>query len=281
MRRPMKVTRTIRAAAFATCVLLAGCSSEPRTPSVPAEANAAPVAETKPSATPLATTEAEGVRVPVEERTTPQGFSSEAGTAARSADLSEGALSPQTVPSAPMGTEPGKSVLDGVDSPDRVVDREADSVRRGRRLVDPIDEELGSNVSSAEALATKILSAIRADDSQALHALLVSEREFARIFWPEFPQSRPATNLKAEDAWFFHNGSCHDGVSEIVSAFGGQELRLDRVRATKGRLDFANFDLYDGIVIDAVDANGASVSVPWAITFAERNGRWKVYMYKA
>jgi hypothetical protein len=180
-----------------------------------------------------------------------------------------------------MGQAIGASVLDGVQDLNRVQDMEADAVRNGKRDVGPIDEELGGGFESAEDLARSILSAVRAGDTQALHRLRVSNREFANIFWPEFPQSRPATNLQANDAWFFHDGACHDGVSEIVSAYGGRELELVQLHCRKGRLDYRNFDLYDDIVIEAVDSRGERISIPWASTFAERNGRWKVYMYKA
>jgi len=180
-----------------------------------------------------------------------------------------------------MGQEAGESVLDGVQDPNRVQDLEADAVRKGKRVAEPIADDLGGGFASAEELARSILSAVRSNDSQELHRLRVSNREFARIFWPEFPQSRPATNLQADDAWFFHDGACHDGVSEIVSEYGGRELELVQLHCKKGRLDYSNFDLYDDIVIEAVDSRGERVSIPWATTFAERNGRWKVFMYKA
>lgn len=175
--------------------------------------------------------------------------------------------------------EPSESILDGVQDPNRVIDLEADSVRKGKREVGPISEELGGGFDSAEDIARAILEGVRANDPRQLHALRVSNREFARIFWPEFPQSRPATNVQADDAWFFHDASCHDGVSEIISEFGGRDLELIQLQCKKGRLDFSNFDLYDGIVIEAVDSRGERVFIPWATTFAERNGKWKVFLY--
>ena len=154
-------------------------------------------------------------------------------------------------------------------------------MRTGKRVVGPISEELGGGFDSAEDLARAILSGARANDTKQLHGLRVSNREFARIFWPEFPQSRPATNVQADDAWFFHDASCHDGINEIISQFGGRDLQLVRLQCSKGRLDYSNFDLYDGIVIEAVDSRGETVSIPWATTFAERNGKWKMFLYRS
>jgi hypothetical protein len=272
----MSTIRNIFLAAL-TVIVAAGCSQERKTIS--------PQTENNPGSAPGSTS---GVRVPVEERSTPQGFVSETGTAATTARSHDAtptqptkALGIATVALAPMGEEPGKSILDGIEDPNRVKDLEADALRTGKRVVGPISEELGGGYDSAEDLARSILTAVRASDTKALHSLRVSNREFARIFWPEFPQSRPATNVQADDAWFFHDASCHDGVSEIVTQFGGRHLELFEVQCRKGRLDYANFDLYDDIVIEAVDSRGERISIPWAATFAERNGKWKVFLFKA
>jgi hypothetical protein len=268
--------------------LISACSSdrETRSSSVPATAQASTVENPTPTpaaqppaaaSTPLPSGDpSSSGLVPVEERSKPQGTASEAGTPARSPRP----LSPETTPLAPMGVVDDRpSVIPSI-SDERPPDPEIDAVRRGKRTVEPIAVELGGGYPSAEDLARAILDGVRRNDSHLLHGLRVTQREFATIFWPEFPQSRPAMNIEANDAWFFHDASCHDGVSESISAFGGRELQLVEVRCTKGRMDFTNFDLYDGIVIDAIDSAGETISIPWAITFAERNGVWKAYMFK-
>ncbi len=239
------------------------------TPLLPATGSVAPVSPPPPESN------SSGL-VPVEESSKPQGTVSEAGTPAHSPLP----LSPETAPLAEMGmTDDRPSVIPAI-SDERPLDPEIDAVRGGKRTVGPISSKLGGGYPSAEDLARAILDGVRRNDTHVLHGLRVTQREFATIFWPEFPQSRPSTNIQAEDAWFFHDATCHDGVSETVSEYGGRELQLVRVRSTVGRMDFTNFDLYDGIVIDVVDATGETISIRWAITFAERNGVWKVYMFK-
>jgi hypothetical protein len=267
----------------AAAVRPAGSSSAPPAAlpegGTPPKSSSPPHELSRPSMSDTGVPQGSGERVPVEERSTPQGFAAEAGTAASHGSPKR--LSAETVPLAPMGVDPGRSILDGVENPDRVKDPEADAVRRGRRDAAPISRELSGSFASAEELARVLLEGVRDGDPKALHDLRVTNAEFETIFWPEFPQSRPATNLLPSDGWFFHDASCHDGVSEILSIFGGRDLTLFEVRCTRGRLDFANFDLYDGIAIDAIDSSGERVTIPWAVTFAERNGRWKIYMYKA
>lgn len=237
--------------------------------------NSLPSGTSLPGEDPIADV-ASHVRFPAEGQTTPQGSVSDAGTAVRSLPP----LTAATVAAVPLGQTKGNSMLEGVESPDRVKDEEADAVTRGRRLVGEIVFEFGGGHKSAEELARAILGAVHKNDSKALHDLAMTQREFATICWPEFPQSRPVTNIKAEDAWFFHSGSCHDGINELLNAYGGRELSLLGLRATKGRMDYANFDLYDGVILEAIDDHGEKVSIPWVLTLVERNGTWKVYIYK-
>ncbi|MGH2571063.1 MAG: hypothetical protein ACRDGR_07550, partial [bacterium] len=158
-------------------------------------------------------------------------------------------------------------------------DPEADSVQRGRRLVEPIEAELSGAYDTPEELAQVVLDGISIGDAGLLHDQRVTKREFAEIFWPEFPQSRPETNIQSHDAWMFHDAECHDGVKEALHRWGGTELRLQTIRWEKGIAQYANFNLYHGVVLEAVTDRGELVEVEIAPLFAERNGRWKVYMY--
>jgi hypothetical protein len=160
-------------------------------------------------------------------------------------------------------------------------DPEADSVERGRRLVGPVDMELDGGFDTPEALAEAFLDAVFYESQDMFHEIRVREGEFRTIFWPEFPQSRPITNVSAADAWQFHNVHCLDGVQEVLDRFGGQRLHLQEVRVTTGIAPYRNFNLYKGVVIEAADDDGNLVSIGLAPVFAERNGLWKIYMYDA
>jgi hypothetical protein len=139
--------------------------------------------------------------------------------------------------------------------------------------------ELFGAYDTPEELAQVVLDAIAIGDAGLLHVQRVTEREFAQIFWPEFPQSRPATNIRVDDAWMFHDAECRDGVKEALHRWGGTELALRSIRWEEGIAQYANFNLYHGVVLEAVTDRGEPVEVEIAPLFAERNGRWKVYMY--
>jgi hypothetical protein len=182
----------------------------------------------------------------------------------------------------PMGEPEGESLLEEYfeKNPElRPNDPEADAVRRGRRLVGPVDRELELAFDTPEKLAETYLDAIFLESMELFDEIRVSEEEHEAIFWPEFPQSRPITNVEAGEAWFYHQGHCREGVQEVLQRYAGQRLWLVGIRYEEGVARYRNFNLYHGVVIEAQTQDGATVDLEWAPTFAERNGRWKIYIY--
>jgi hypothetical protein len=187
----------------------------------------------------------------------------------------------ELIPLAPMGIPRRPSLLDGAEVENLREDPEIASVRRGRRDVERLtDFELADASDSDEALAKRILELIHADDYAAMHAIRVDRKEFDTLFWPEFPQSRPFTNMKSGDAWMFHEANCRDGVNEALSEWGGTRLIYDHIEYEGGLAPYTNFNLYHGPKIHAHTEDGEPVVLPHANVFAERNGHWKVYMFK-
>jgi hypothetical protein len=191
-------------------------------------------------------------------------------------------LSRVTLPTMKTGQAAGESVLEEqfrANPALRPEDPEADAVRRGRRLVPALDGNLANSFDTPEALAEAILAAIEQQSVDAFEQVRVDHREFERFFWPEFPQSRPITNVTAADAWLFHNGHCRDGVLEMIDQLGGQRLHLQSLRYREGVARYRNFNLYHGVVIEAATDAGDLVEIEAAPIFAERNGRWKAYIF--
>lgn len=188
---------------------------------------------------------------------------------------------PDDIPFVKMGEPRSKSLLDGIREYEGIDDPERASVYTGRREVEPItDYELEGSFDSPETLAQAILDAVFFDDPKLLHTLRVSRPEFDYLVWTEFPQSRPATNITAGDAWAFHEAACNDGISELVDRHGKEELHLVEVKYTEGLAPYTNFNVVKGVILWVVDDEGNDIFLDQVPTFLERNGRWKVYMYK-
>ena len=117
---------------------------------------------------------------------------------------------------APFETPPGRSPLER--SPGYVppADPESASVRLGRRDAPLLDGEFDGGAASLQELGRLVVAALNAGDESGLHALRVTRSEFERFLWREFPQSRPITNVTADDAWSLSDAGSVAGASRAV-----------------------------------------------------------------
>jgi hypothetical protein len=159
-------------------------------------------------------------------------------------------------------------------------DPEIESVYRGRREVERIDAELAGGAPSATWLAQMILDCIREASPECLAELAITKQEFVEIMWPEFPQSRAATNVSAQSAWFFLYHHSSGGINRALTDLAGMELQLKELTFDIGLTRYANFNLYRGVNIHALKPAGEEVVFDFAFTWVEKDGIWKVYVYK-
>lgn len=159
-------------------------------------------------------------------------------------------------------------------------DPESLSVLTGRRDAPPVDLELSGGGSSLEDLARRLLAALRDRDERALHELRLSQREFAEICWPEFPESRPVTGVAVDDAWGMLLPQSLAGVSLAVGSYGGRELQLLRVE-TGGPFQYRNFVRHRGVLLVTRDASsGEEHRLRFVPSVIERHGRFKALTYR-
>jgi hypothetical protein len=140
--------------------------------------------------------------------------------------------------------------------------------------------ELSGGASSERGLVALLLAALSARDANALQALRVTKPEFATIFWPEFPESRPVTHITVDDAWEFQITQNASGANRALSGFGGKQLEFIRVDHDPP-VPYTNFTMYSNVRIVSRDTStGEEVVLRFAPSFVERHGRFKVLVYK-
>jgi hypothetical protein len=175
---------------------------------------------------------------------------------------------------APMGKPSARALLP------RENDPELESVVVGKRKVARHDLRLRGDIECPDTLARRIVRLVQRADRDGLRDLMIDQKEFTQILWPEFPQSRPATNWSGGEAWFFHDAKSESGIGEGVDLYGGSDLGYESVTCDVGRAPYTNFTLYHGIHIHARTPSGEPVTLDFAQSFVECNGSWKVYIYK-
>ena len=159
-------------------------------------------------------------------------------------------------------------------------DPESMSVITGRREARPLTGEFTGGAPTLESLLQAVFVAIERGDEATLHVLRVSRAEFERYLWPEFPQSRPITNIQAEDAWSFVKNGSLAGASRALGSYGGRRFTVQSI-ASSGPLPYTNFTLWRDIVITARDESSGEIqTMRFLPAVAERHGRFKVFSYK-
>jgi hypothetical protein len=157
-------------------------------------------------------------------------------------------------------------------------DPESASVRLGRRLGAPaVRLELRSGLRSLDAVGRAFCWALRHDRPDTLLRLCVTEEEFSRILWREFPQSRPATGLRAMDAWTMLWPRNSSGIRGAVADAGGRPLEFVRFERRDTTARYRNFKLHNGLLLVARNESGTEERFDVLRSVVERNGRFKIY----
>lgn len=201
------------------------------------------------------------------------------GVTALLAALLVGALAADGAAATAPVRVPGKRVASVKDSPgyQPLADPDSAAERIGRRTDAPlVRKRFTGGAKSLEALATAVLGAFHASSVDSMLALSVRDDEFRDILWREFPQSRPATGLRWDDAWPVLRGRLNGGSVAAVREYGDHVYTLVRVE-TGTVVPYRNFKLHNGITIVARDDEGREHRITAIRSVAERLGRYKLY----
>uniref|UniRef100_A0A832I1Y2 Uncharacterized protein n=1 Tax=Eiseniibacteriota bacterium TaxID=2212470 RepID=A0A832I1Y2_UNCEI len=161
-------------------------------------------------------------------------------------------------------------------------DPESLSVVIGRRTNAPrvsIPFEAGG-ASSMEDLGRRVCRYLHRARRDSLRALCVTEGDFARILWREFPQSRPATGLRWEDAFALLHRRNEGGISRGLGEWGDRPLRFVRWERADTVAKYKNFKLHGGLTLVATDGDGREERLDFVRAVVERRGRFKLYSLK-
>ncbi|MEZ4650155.1 MAG: hypothetical protein R3E97_15495 [Candidatus Eisenbacteria bacterium] len=186
-----------------------------------------------------------------------------------------------SVPAARMGEEPGKSRFAGQEGFEAADDPERDSVIRGRREAPEVQGDLDGGVRGFDKLIGEIMTALDNQDARAFTYLRISGHDYQKFCWPEFPESRPVTNIPVNESWFFLERRCQGGINSGINRFGDLGYYPVRIEFKEGRADYRNFRFWKGMVIHAKRAGSdEEVAIDFAEVVIERNGLFKVYAFE-
>lgn len=105
----------------------------------------------------------------------------------------------------------------------------AEQLKRFRVGLDSTDT-LSHASPSREALVARWARAIAANDTTDLNAILLSRAEFAWLYYPESPMSKPPYEAPPELLWGQLLAASNKGASQLTKRFGGSAAKASELR---------------------------------------------------
>lgn len=174
-----------------------------------------------------------------------------------------------------------------------------DSANRARPgyVVDsilPVDEELrrfraasgGTPVTrlaggsdSRDGLVRRFARALSANDSSALRAMVLTAREFADLYYPESPYTRPPMRQSPAVAWTLIQNPSTAGLTRIMRRLGGRPLGYRGQRCDPRTVREGRNVRYTGCLVDLIGADGRPVTRRLFGSIIQRDGVYKFMSY--
>jgi hypothetical protein len=152
------------------------------------------------------------------------------------------------------------------------------ALTRFRLCCPPVDSLTGA-APTRDALVRGFVRALETKDTAALRAMVLTQGEFAWLYYDTSPQSLPPYNLAPALMWFLLEGNGSKGLARALDEYGGKPLgyvgyTCHEQTSTEGE------NLVTGPCnVRRVEPDGDSVQVRLFGLLLERGGRWKFVNY--
>jgi hypothetical protein len=154
----------------------------------------------------------------------------------------------------------------------------AQAVAAFRARLGPAPTELRGGEASREALVRRFVRALERRDTAAFPAMAITPAEFAWLYYPNDPQSKPPYELEPGLMWFQIQTRNRTGVLRALRDYGGRPLRYAGHRCHEPRMEGEN-RVWPGCRVTVAGPDGAPVTLRLFGAIVERGGRFKFVSY--
>ncbi len=138
---------------------------------------------------------------------------------------------------------------------------------------------LAHTLDSPAAVARATADALSRGDEARLAALVLDEREFREVVWPEIPASRPARNLSADYVWADLAQKSRQSLTQTLARHRGAPLDVVDIEWTGETTAYPSFTVHRRTRITLRTPDGQSSTVKLFGSLIEQNGRYKIFSY--
>jgi len=150
-----------------------------------------------------------------------------------------------------------------------------ESLRRFRETLFSVDS-LAPTFESREKVAGAFVAAIAANDGRGVIRTLMTRAEFAWLYYPGNPISRPPYELPAGIAWFELEGNSLAGVRRALATYGGRPVVFRDLECSGTPVLQGANRLWNGCIVLLGQEDGSDTAVRMFGSILERHGRFKL-----
>lgn len=147
-------------------------------------------------------------------------------------------------------------------------------LRRFRQGLRPV-AEFGHAARTREALVDRLVAGLRTRDTAALAALTLDRAEFAYLYYPVSPISRPPYELEPGLLWLQLRAQSGRGLSRALARFGGRDVRLTAVHCDRRPARFDGVRVWSECLVALEGGATGDSLIPLPGPIVELNGRFK------
>ena len=156
----------------------------------------------------------------------------------------------------------------------------AEELRRFRAAL-PGDSasRLAGGESSRTALVRRFVRALAASDTADLRMMAVHGREFADLYYPDSPYSRPPYHQPPSLAWRLIQDPSTTGLTKLLRRLGGTRLSFVTERCDPRVVREGRTTRYVGCLVTVVTPSGDTASKRYFGSIIERDHQFKFLSY--
>lgn len=192
----------------------------------------------------------------------------------RTAMAGTAAVEPAAVPASVPAARAAPVRVDSIHPPE-------EQLRRFREGL-PVTATLTGGSESVEALAGRFLAAVASGDTAELGRMALSRAEFAHLYYPSSPFSRPPMRQDPALTWFLVQQNSAKGLTRVLRRFGpdgSPPAALERVLCERSPASEGENRLRTECALVVRWPDGRAEAVRWFGSILEREGVFKLVSY--
>ena len=166
-------------------------------------------------------------------------------------------------------------------TPGHVVDSALPREEMVRRFTEglPRADSLGGGAESRDQLVAAFVRALAAADTAALQRMAVNRSEFAYLYYPTSPRSKPPYDLEPGLMWFLQVQQSDRGLTLALRRLGGFPMELVGYDCGRGASHEGENIVYGPCTVRWRREQGDTVAARLFTQILERDGRFKFLSY--